>query len=219
MPNEVGSTTHVAGLLAVIGLVGGCLTPADLSPLPYDASEVSAWVLDHGWHTAIAVRRSDVDQTVWPEVGDFPEATFVEVAWGDREFYRAKPATPWLAIKAAFFASGSVLHIVGFSVPIAAYFAQREVVELRLSRRGFDAMTRFVHEEHQRDLDGRAVRLERGLYGTSWFYAARSRYHLFHTCNTWVARALHAAGLAVTAPGTLTAGGVMRQVRPTAAPR
>jgi len=170
-------------------------------------------VFDHGWHTAIVVRRSDVDRALWPEVDDFPEATFIEVAWGDREFYMARPATPWLAIKATFLTSGSVLHVVGFSGLVATHFAESEVVELRLSRGGFDAMTRFIHEEYQRDREDRPVRLERGLYGTSWFYAARSRYHLFNTCNTWVTRALSTAGLPVAPAGVITAGEVMRQVK------
>jgi len=211
---EVWSTLRVAGLLAAIVPAGGCLGPVgDLYPPLADEPAVTISVLDHGWHTAIVVRRADVDRALWREVDDFPEATFVEVAWGDREFYMARPATPWLAIKAAFLASESVLHVVGFSAPVAPYFAESEVVELRLSRRGFDAMTRFIHEEYQRDREDRALRLERGLYGSSWFYAARSRYHLFNTCNTWVARALSMAGLAVTPSGVITANDGMRQVR------
>jgi uncharacterized protein (TIGR02117 family) len=195
-------------------LAGGCRAPvADLYPSRGDESAVTVWVLDHGWHTAIVVRRADVDRALWPEVDDFSAATFVEVAWGDRDFYMATPATGWMATKAAFVAGGSVLHVVGFSAPIATYFPQSEIVELRLSRRGLAAMTRFVSEEHQRDGERRPVRLQRGLYGSSWFYPGRSRYHLFNTCNTWVARALRAAGLPVTPAGTISAGGVMEQLR------
>jgi uncharacterized protein (TIGR02117 family) len=195
-------------------VAGGCLAPvADLSRPLGDEPAVAVWVLDHGWHTAIVIRRADLDQALWPEVDDFPAATFVEVAWGDRDFYMATPATPWLAIKAAFLAAGSVLHVVGFDAPISAHFPESELVELRLSRRGFDALTRFVGEEYQRDREGRPLRLGRGLYGASWFYAARGTYHLFNTCNTWVARALRAAGLPVTTTGVITAGGVMQQAR------
>jgi uncharacterized protein (TIGR02117 family) len=194
--------------------VSGCLGPAVDLPAPRgNTPDVTVWVLDHGWHTAIVVRRADVDRALWPEVEDFPAALFVEVAWGDRDFYMATPASVWRAIKAAFAAGDSVLHVVGFTAPIATYFPGSEIVELRLSRPGFDTMTRFVSAEHQRDGEGRPTRLQRGLYGASWFYAARSGYHLFNTCNTWVARALRAAGLPVTAAGTITATGVMKQAR------
>ena len=74
------------------------------------------------------------------------------------------------------------------------------------------ALTRFIADEHERDADGRAIRLQPGLYGASWFYAGRSPYSLSNTCNTWIARALETAGLPVTASGVMTAGDVMRQL-------
>jgi uncharacterized protein (TIGR02117 family) len=211
---------RVAGSLAAVALAAGCLTPMAGRESPsVTEPTLPVWVVDHGWHTAIVVRRSDVDPTIWPEAGDFAEAPLVEVAWGDREFYMADVATAWLAVNAALFTSGSVLHVAGLRDPIVTGPAVSADVELGVSRRGFDAMTKLFHDEYQRDGDGRAVRLGHGLYGTSWFYAARSRYHLFNTCNTWVARALQRAGLDVAPAGTLTAGGVMHQARRAAASR
>ena len=51
-----------------------------------------------------------------------------------------------------------------------------------------------------------------GIYGKSYFYAANGYYYLTNTCNRWTAQMLAAAGLPM-APLTLTAGGVIRQVR------
>jgi uncharacterized protein (TIGR02117 family) len=203
----------LAGWLALTVATGGCgARPGDLGPASDDTTALTIAVVDHGWHTAIVVRRADVDRALWPAVDDFPAATFVEVAWGDRDFYMATTASAWLAVKAALFGAGSVLHVVGFDMPIAAYFAGSEVVPLRVSRRGFDAMTRFVSAEYRLDAEGRPRVLQRGLYGTSWFYEAQSGYHVFNTCNTWVARALREAGLPVTPAGTITAAGVMQQL-------
>jgi len=217
--HEVQSTTRVAGFLATVALAAGCLAPvADREP-PSGEPPRAAWVVDHGWHTAIVVRRDDVDPALWPEVRDFPDTALVEVAWGDREFYMAQNPTGWLAVKAAFFTSGSVLHVAGYGESTLAGLPAGAVVELRVSRRGFDAMTRFVHDEYQPDGQGRPARLEHGLSGASWFYTAQSRYHLFNTCNTWVARALQRAGLDVTPAGTVTAAGVMQEARRAAAAR
>jgi uncharacterized protein (TIGR02117 family) len=211
--SRVASLT-LAGWLALTVATGGCgARPRDLGPAPDDATALTIAVVDHGWHTAIVVRRADVDRALWPAVDDFRAAMFVEVAWGDRDFYMATAPSAWLAIKAALFGGGSVLHVVGFDMPIAAYFAGSEVVALQISRHGFDAMTRFVSAEYQLDPEGRPRRLQPGLYGTSWFYEARSGYHVFNTCNTWVARALREGGLPVTPAGTITAGGVMQQLR------
>ena len=204
----------VSMLVATILLASGCLTPATDSRTP-SANEpaTTLWIVDHGWHTSIVVRRADVDRARWPELDDFSGATLVEVAWGDREFYMATSPTSGLAIKAAVVRSGSVLHVVGFTAPVTDYFAASEVVAIRLSNLGLDALADFVHAEYQRDRDGAPLRLGQSLYGSGSFYAARSRYHLFNTCNTWVARALSRAGLAVETAGVVTASDVMRQVR------
>lgn len=204
-----------AVLILAWAMVAACVAPVtDRSAPAAVEPAVDLWVLDHGWHTAIVLRRAEVDPASWPVVDDFPAAAFLEVAWGDRDFYTATPATAWMAIKAAVGSGPSVLHVVGFEAPIAAAFPRSDIVALRISRPGLEALARFIAGEHELDARGRAVPLQRGLYGTSWFYAARSRYSLRHTCNTWIARALQTAGLPVTASGVVTAGGVMRQITP-----
>ena len=192
---------------------GGAREPPDPGwRIQVDPHGVTILVVEHGWHTAIVVRRSDVDRTIWPDADEFSEASLIEIGWGDREFYMADRGSAWLAVKAAFFTSGSVLHVVGLRADDET-IAGVDVVQLRLSRRGFDAMTRFVSDEYQRDERNHPIRLGPGLYRPSFFYAARSRYHLFNTCNTWGLRALRAAGLDVTPAGTVVAGDVMREVR------
>jgi uncharacterized protein (TIGR02117 family) len=202
-------------LVATILFTTGCLTRAGNSRPPSAGEPATTlWIVDHGWHTSIVVRHADIDRARWPELDDFSPAPLVEVAWGDREFYMATSPTSGLAIKAAVATSGSVLHVVGLTAAVADSFAGSEVVAIRLPRRGLDALADFVHAEYQRDRDGAPLRLGPSLYGSGWFYAGRSRYHLFNTCNTWVARALGAAGLALESAGVVTASDVMRQVRP-----
>jgi hypothetical protein len=157
-------------LLIVAALAGGCAAPLAVSSLDRrDEGAVSVWVLDHGWHTAIVLRRADVEPALWPEVEDFPEATFVEVAWGDRDFYMAPSPSAWLGIRAAMRTRGSVLHVVGFDRPIAATFPGAEIVELHVPPRGFARLTLFVSDEHARDGSARAIPLAPGLHGVSAF--------------------------------------------------
>jgi uncharacterized protein (TIGR02117 family) len=199
-------------LVWALALTAACVTPvAEVAP-PAGGPTLTIWVVDHGWHTAIAVRRIDVDAKVWPAVEDFPAATLLETAWGEREFYTTPNPSTWMAIRAALGSSESVLHVAGLDVPATETFPRSQVVALPVARPGLDALIRFVADEHRRDSDGRLVRVQPGLYARSWFYAARSRYSLSHTCNTWVARALQVAGLPVTPSGVVTASGVMEQL-------
>jgi len=199
-----------AGVLALTG----CLGPvADLYPPPAAEAARLVWIVDHGWHTSLVVRTADLVGEAWPERRDFPEARFLEVAWGDRDFYVAPRGTSGLAVRAAVVSRGSVLHVVGFGEPVSAYFPAQEIVEVALSPRGFAALVRFIDATHARDGARRAPRLARGLYGDSGFYPAGGRYSLLNTCNTWIAAALRAAGAPITPLWASTAGGVLRQVR------
>lgn len=201
-------------LLIVAALFVGCLGPvATLYPAGQPDRPAAVWVVAHGWHTGLVVRRSDISSTLWPERDDFSRSRYLEVGWGDLDFYQARDGGSRLALKAAFVPGSSVLHVVGFDSPVEESFAGSEVVEIRLSRPGLDGLTRFIHASYARDADGRAVKLGRGLYGRSQFYQATGTYHLLNTCNTWVARGLRAAGCPITPAYAMTAGNVMFQVR------
>ena len=204
---------HVLACLALAWAAWGCAGPlVSLYPPPPGDASVSVWVVRHTWHTGLVVRRADVAAGAWPARADFPGAAYLEVGWGDRDFYQAPEGTLWLALKAALWPTDSVLHVAAFAEPPERFFAGSEVVSVRLSARGFQRFAAFVADAHARDDRGRAIRLGPGKYGASRFYLGRERY-LLTTCNVWTARALRAAGLPITPAWALTAGNVMFQVR------
>ena len=147
----------------------------------------------------------------WPERDDFPGAEYLEVGWGERDFYQAPRGTLWLAVKAAVWPNDSVLHVAAFSAPPTAYFAGHEVAEITLSTRGFQALAAFIADAHAGTGEGSAIPLGPGLAPNSRFYLGRER-SVLTTCNVWTARALRAGGFPITPAGTLTAASVMSQV-------
>jgi uncharacterized protein (TIGR02117 family) len=172
---------------------------------------VPVYLVSHGWHTGIVLRRADIPAGLWPESGDFPEADYLEVGWGDHDYYRARDPGLWTALKAVLVPTSSVLHVVGFRGPVTEYFASSEVVRLELPQRDFGRLAQYVHDAHVRDGAPAAAALGPGLYGDGRFYPARESFQLFNTCNLWTARALRAAGLPVE--DAITARGLMSQVR------
>ncbi len=195
-------------LLAVVAITSACAGPnASLYPPRSDEVGRRVWVVRHDWHTGLVLRRQDVPADVWPERDDFPGAEYLEVGWGDRDFYRAPQGTLWLGLKATFWANDSVLHVAAFSAPPA----WRDVAEIGLSPRGFRALAAFIAGAHARTGEGRAIPLGPGRYADSRFYLGRERYVLT-TCNVWTARALRAGGFPITPFWAITAANVMFQV-------
>jgi len=208
----INSPVALCGVM--LALVTGCLGPVGaLYPPAPDAQTEPVWVVDHGWHTGLVVPRSALPPGLLPEQDDFPMAHYLEVGWGDAAFYRARDPGVGLAIRAALSSTASVVHMVGLPARPEQAFSRRDVVEIRLSRPGFEALARFVDDAFDREERGRAPVLGSGLYGASAFYPARGRYHLLNTCNTWIARALRAAGVPITPVYAMTARNLMWQVK------
>jgi uncharacterized protein (TIGR02117 family) len=200
-----------AALAALIVLaLAACATPHDRLPRPGEPSR-PVWLVGHGWHVGLAVRRADVRPDVWREAHDLGGLEHVEVGWGDGEFYPAARGTVGMALKAAVRSASSVLHVAAFDGPVEAFFAESPVIELRLSPGGFDALCRFISAAYARDPAGRPLPPAPGLYGAGRFYLARTRYHALDNSNQWAAQALRAGGVPVAPPLSLTSGSVLAQ--------
>ncbi len=196
----------------VILALSACATPVKgLYPPGRGEPTVSIYLVSHGWHAGIVVQRSAIPDDLWPENRDFPEAEYLEVGWGERDFYQSRDPGVWLTLKAALLPNLSVLHVVGFRGPVKSYFLTSEIIELEPSPRGFRELIRYIHNSYAREDAKRVQPLGPGLYGHSRFYPARGKFHLFNTCNVWTARALRAAGYPMSY--AITAGSLMSEAR------
>jgi Protein of unknown function (DUF2459) len=86
------------------------------------------WIVRHGWHTRIAVRRVDVDPAIWPESRDFGNVAYLEVGWGDRDFYPKALPSIWETLDPVIRARHACVHwnSRGRRVPYAAWRGTRE---------------------------------------------------------------------------------------------
>ncbi|MEH6825514.1 MAG: DUF2459 domain-containing protein [Motiliproteus sp.] len=191
-----------------------CAAPVkNLFPPGDNASIKSIYLVSHGWHTGMVLRRADIPADIWPKNVDFPYAEFLEVGWGDKQYYQTPDAHFGITVRAALWPTSSVLHIVGFSGAVTAYFPLNDIIEIKLSEPGFERLSRHIASSFSRDETAQARPLGRGLYGNSRFYLSRESYHLFNTCNVWAARALRAAGVPITPYFSITVEQLMVQAQ------
>ncbi len=189
---------------------------APSTPAP-SVPAVSIYVIDEGKHTGLAIRRADIPPGLLPESGDFPGAEYLEVGWGDLDYYQADDPGLWLALKAAFWSSGAVLHVVGVKDSIAGRFGGYEIIRLDLSPVDFFGLAADIDETFARHGAKKAKPVGEDAVSDSLFYPAKGRFNLFNNCNGWAARALEAAGYPMGIFPPLTADQLMSKVRPFAA--
>lgn len=184
------------------------------------------YLADHGYHAGLMVRRADLDRFSLALDDKVLSVLFVryqayewvEIGWGDEQFYRFAPTISHVTASMAFSAlSGmnetTVLHVVGLSRPPDATFRNSDLQRIELSRSGMEKMLRDVAGTFAISQSGEPVELGKGIYGPSLFYRARGRYSLFNTCNMWLGDLMATAGLKVSPVSSITSAGLLAELR------
>jgi uncharacterized protein (TIGR02117 family) len=205
--------------LLLLALVGWLLLLATRCHLPRQAVSPTAdststiYLVRHGWHAGIAVRRADVPPGAWPVLDDFPDARYLEVGWGEVRYYPGETRGVWGAFRAGAWPTGSVLHVVPISGAVQGAFPQNTIVRIPVGPGELEALVRYVAESFAVDDRGAALPAAPGYYAGSRFYASDLTYHVFNNCNHWAAGALEAAGCDTAPRWTLTVGRVVAQAQ------
>lgn len=171
------------------------------------------FVVHNNWHAALVVRRADLTEGLVPEQDHFPEAEYLEIGWGDRDYFPATEESVGLALRAAFWSRGSVLHVVGLRGAVRDYVTDGEIIELALSPKAFRRLSEFISASFSRANPSIPAQSQPGLVSYSRFYPASGRFSILRTCNTWIAEALKSAGLDISPRYVITAASLARQVR------
>ena len=196
----------------VLTLLACSAPPKGLFPPGPNEPVKSIHLASHGWHAGIVIKRADIPEGVWPEHNDFPDAEYLEVGWGDKDYYMTPAPHFGITLKAGLLPTDSVLHVVGFRGSVTRYFSLSDVTRIDLSYEGFERLCHYISSSYARDEAGKAQALGRGLYGKSQFYLSRETYHAFNTCNVWTARGLRNAGCPIIPASTLTVDELMAEV-------
>ena len=207
------SSTRIWILLLAISC-SACIAPTrEIQASPENEQGNTIYLVSHGWHAGIVLLRTDISESIWPATVEFSDAQYLEIGWGDRDFYQTPDPHLGLILKAALLPTASVLHIVGFNEPVQTYFPYSEIIKIELSSVGFKYLTHAIVSSFATDKAGNITSLGPGLYGNSRFYKSSETYHLFNTCNVWTARALRAAELPITPATVIRVESLMSRAR------
>lgn len=202
------------GIILIAISCNACALPIKQMPAPVVTDQhYTIYLVSHGWHAGIVIRRADITENLRAISEEFPDAYYLEIGWGDRDYYQTPDPHLGITLAAALLPTASVLHIVGFTDPVQSYFPHSEVISIEVWSTGFENLTDMIAASFAKDEANNIIPLGSGLYGNSYFYLSRERYHLFNTCNVWVARRLRAAGFPIRPIRAITVENLMSQAR------
>lgn len=154
------------------------------------------YFIKQNWHTAIVFNTQELDSNLFIECKSFKESNMIDIGWGDEEFYQYPGFDSGLAFKALFYSNPSTLRVEGISLSKEEYFKLSEIViEIDVFEEQFKSICNYVNKTFYLSDDGKTIILSQRGEGKIIFYKANGSYHIFNTCNTWLAKGLKEAGL------------------------
>lgn len=195
-------------VLALLLPLASCGAPATSAPPPQlyagpKSDQVS--LLIHGWHTDIAIPARDISGPLRSFTTRFTGLRTLVIGYGKCTFMIAPVHTldEWLI---GPFPGPAALEVSAINTSAARAYGRGHTVTLAITRAGAAALSRFLWRSFTKDKTGQPRYIAQGNFPGSIFYAANARYGLLHTCNTWSAEALAAAGLPIQPAGMILSG-------------
>jgi Protein of unknown function (DUF2459) len=186
----------------------------EAKPQPPAAETKSAngaviYVVRRGWHIDIGFAVSDIRPPLEFVASDFPGSRYIFFGFGDRRYLLAKHHYGPALLEALWPGPGLVLATAIKASPGDA-FGALNVTALEAT----DAQLKGAQDYLRRALaHGDSAPYAPGPYEGSLYYESTATYSGLHTCNTWAAEALHAAGLSIRSAHVLFAGQLWRRVQ------
>jgi uncharacterized protein (TIGR02117 family) len=191
----------------------GCTTTTPVKPYAGLAPRTEMiYVIAGGWHTELGLPLEALSSPLADLKREFPGARYLVFGWGAHDYYMSQNPSIGDLLQAV--ASGpAVMLVIPLEISPEAFFGASNVFALPTPRDGIQHLSQFLWDYLAVDNEGQPRRISAGPYPQSVFYASNGTYNLGHTCNTWTAEALRAAGLPVNAAGVVFAGQVLDQLR------
>jgi hypothetical protein len=93
-------TPFILSLIIILTLETCRTSGNELHPVNNIDSAKIIYLVNHGWHAGIVLKWTDIPAPLWPESKDFSNARYLEVGWGDKEYYQTPTPHFGIAIKA-----------------------------------------------------------------------------------------------------------------------
>jgi uncharacterized protein (TIGR02117 family) len=166
-------------------------------------NDFEVYLIKQYWHTAIVIHSENIDNTKYRFKNFFEGYNLIDFGWGDELFYQIPDFDLYLAARAILKPTSSTLRIEGIRLPKEIFFQYSEiVVRLTVTKNQLEKILDFIENTFYKTDDDYV--LLNSNANKIFFFKAKGEYHLFNTCNTWLAKCLRQAGFDINTNIILT---------------
>ena len=177
----------------------------------YANFEEKVYVIDHGYHTALAVESKALLEMLGLQDSFYRKFKYIEIGRGDAGFYQQEEIMVSTTLKALFFSTPAIMYLRAYNTSPMKRYPAANRVKVRLSRVALGELHKAIVDSFALE-ENSAVEMSKGPDEFGRYFKARGNYHLFYTCNNWTAEIMQQADYPINHRWAFFAGSVMRQI-------
>lgn len=177
------------------------------------SQERTIYIAKNYWHTGVVIPIDKEAVKLLPSLKFFKENNFVDIGMGEKDFYMSPSREILPAAKAILIPTDATIRMA--EVPGDTSFLRRIsdfLIELKLDNNSFRKLLMFVDSSITKNELGEEIIIEKRAEGSIVFYESPESYHLFNTCNTWLASALKYSGMDIDPNNVITSKELFREL-------
>jgi hypothetical protein len=201
----------LAVVLALCSVAVGSVAAGSVAAANALPDSATIFVARRGWHIDIGMAAGDLGPPLSQAAAFLPDAKYVFFGFADKHYLLAANHNAPVLLSALWPGAG-ILLTTGLANSPADAFGATHVITLQVSQHQMHELQAFIWRSLRTQADLLTV-YRQGPYEDSVYFLATQKYSAFHTCNTWGAEGLRAAGFHVHTAGVIFAGQLWSQAR------
>ncbi len=173
--------------------------------LPQDsANERIIHLVQQAWHVGYLIPVNSTTINYIPVLNEFRDYKYVDVGWGDEDFYQNDGINYYYGAKAMLIPTSSVIKITAHKASKQSILGWHEDYrKISLMYQEYVKLLKYIGASFLKE-DNAYIETSSHAEGAIRYYKSHLSYYLFNTCNTWIARGLHSAGINIDYSGVIT---------------
>lgn len=178
-------------------------------------SNTQVYLVKNNLHTGIVFSVNEKLIDIIPAIKNFSEYNYADIGWGDEDFYQHPDPDILIGAKAILVPTSSVIRIEGKNYEINKIVEWSDFcIKFDLTGEQLAKLCEFINSSFLEDDDKNFIITSRNENNRIIFYKSGLKYHLFNTCNTWIAEAFEKCGFDVSPSDVVTAENLFEELSP-----
>lgn len=174
----------------------------------------TVYIINNNLHTGIILPVDKETSHAISALKHFKNFRYTDIGWGEEKFYQDPDDNFCMGARAILLPNTSVIRIEGYSSFTEDIIGWSDyAVMLSLSKDQYIKLISFIENSFMRDEGNELIITKQKHSGSVIFFKSVYKYHLFNTCNTWIAEALKASGLDVSSIFIISASQLYNEIK------